>query len=265
VGVDLCTGPGFVPRLLLAALDSPARVLCVDLSPAVLEQARLTLGPLAQRATFHAGDAASIPLESGAADWVSLNAGLHHIPEPRRVLGEIDRVLAPGGRFCLGHEPNEAFFASRGLAGLERAIWHAFWYLSPVRNLRRLRRRLGRRAAEDPDRLDEVNRALLLEGAIAAPLTVEDLRRLVDVHTHDDEEHEHTRGFRAHDLRRENFPDYQVESLIYTDYGGDMLRNHPWARGAFDAVFRRLCPGKGRLFSWVLRKPPSPARTRGDR
>ena len=32
-------------------------------------------------------------------------------------LKDIWRVLAPGGRFCLGHEPNEAFFASRGLAG----------------------------------------------------------------------------------------------------------------------------------------------------
>ena len=39
-----------------------------------------------------------------------MNAALHHIPAPENVLREIDRVLKPGGRFCLGHEPNAAFF-----------------------------------------------------------------------------------------------------------------------------------------------------------
>jgi len=123
-GVDLCTGTGFVPGALLEELDASVKILCVDVSTQALERTKQRLGRFAAQLSFHAGDAAAIPLADASADWVTLNAGLHHVPQPAAVLGEIGRVLKPGGLFCLGHEPNAAFFSSRFLHGLERLIWH---------------------------------------------------------------------------------------------------------------------------------------------
>jgi len=256
-GVDLCSGTGFVPSVLLPILAPAATILCVDLSAGALQRAERTLAEFAGRVRYHAGDVAELPVPDASVDWVSLNASLHHIPAPAAVFREVDRVLAPGGYFCLGHEPNAAFFESRVPAGLERAIWHAFWYLSPARNLRRLRRMVGREVQEYEavEHLDAINEALLREGLVDAPLTQDELRRIVDVHTHEDAEHEAVAGFRVEELIRQNLPGYAVRRLVFADYGGEMLRWHPWLRSAYDGLMRLLFPRKGRLFSWILRKP----------
>lgn len=265
VGVDLCTGTGLVPGVLLAALDATAAILCVDLSPKALEKAKQKLGGLAARAAFHAGDAASLPLPDGAADWVSLNAGLHHIPDPARLLGEVDRVLRPGGLFCLGYEPNQAFFTSRALRRLGRVIWYVFWYLSPSRNVRRLWRRLRpKRAPGERDYLQPINEALLAEGLVDSPLTSAQLHDLVDVHTHRHGGEADKVGFVVDELLRGHFPSYALETLCFTDYGGALIRNHPWLRAALDGVLRRLSPRRGRLFSFIVRKPTGDAISSGS-
>jgi len=258
LGVDLCTGTGFVPALLLARLGPAVRLVCVDLSRDALKRTRASLGERAARAVLVKGDGGAVPVPDGAADWVTLNAGLHHVPQPATVLREVDRVLRPGGLFALGYEPNAAFFASRWVRGLERAIWNAFWYLGPKRNLERLRRRLSRAAgpaAEAVEHLDAINAALVAEGRIAQPLTMEALRDLVDVQAKGGESGHEGLGLWPETLLRECFPQYRVEALWMTDFGGDMLRPHAWLRAAYDAAGRLCCGGKGRLFSWVIRKP----------
>lgn len=254
LGLDLCSGTGFVPSILLPVLPATTRMLCLDLSNRALEQAKRSLGSLAARVTFYAGDAAAIPMQVRTADWIGFNAGLHHLPHAEQVLREADRVLKPGGLFCLGHEPNATFFSSRVLKGLERFIWNAFWYLSPRRNLRRVRQRLGQaESLESRDHLDAVNRALLAEGLISAPLTLAQLRQLVDVHTHGDKEHK--KGFVPRQIIADCFPGYTIETLRFSDYGGQMLRGVPFLRAGFDTVMGALFREKGRLFSCILRKP----------
>jgi len=255
LGVDLCTGTGFVPGLLLGRLGASARILCLDVSARALERTRQRLSEFAARLSFHVGQASAIPLADGAADFVTLNAGLHHVPQPEAVLEEIARVLKPGGLFCLGHEPNAAFFSSRFLYGLERLIWHGFWYLSPSRNLRRLRRRLGKAvdAYEMHEHLEAINEALASEGLIDRPMTLGELRKLIDAHTHDDAG-PHKAGFFPKQLIARHFADWTVELLAFADYGGEMLRAHRHLRAGFDAVMGALAPGRGRLFSWILRK-----------
>ena len=256
-GVDLCSGTGFVPTILLKNTAAPGTILCIDLSSGALETAQRSLAELAGRTRFHAGDAATIPLLDDSADWVAINAGLHHLPDVAAVLKEVDRVLKPGGRFCVGHEPNAAFFSSKFLLGLERVIWHLFWYASPSQNIRRIRKRLGRSAEgyEKHEHLQAINEKLLSEGLVSSPVSLAELRSMVDIHTHDEDETEKKGGFRIPTLLRDHFPQYEVEVLRCTDYGGDMLRKAPSLRWTFDALMRGLFPGKGRLFSWILLKP----------
>jgi SAM-dependent methyltransferase len=254
-GVDLCTGTGFVPRILLQCLPS-VKMLCVDLSRNALEGARLALGENAARASFHAGDVCSLPLPDGAADWVSMNAALHHIPDPARLLAEVRRVLKPEGRFCLGYEPNAAFFDSPTVFRGERLIWHAYWYLSPSRNVSRVLRRLGiwKVEAARCEHLDAINSKLLGEGAMSSPLSLDELHALVDVHADAAASHNHSRGFSVPKIMGRDCEGFNLEWLQYYDYGGEMLRQHRCVRLLYDGLMRRVAPGIGQLFSCILLK-----------
>ena len=50
-----------------------------------------------------------------------------------------------------------------------------------------------------------------------------------------------------------------MEKLVFSDYGGEMLRKHTCLRSLYDGLMRRLASGKGQLFSCILRKPSTGA------
>jgi SAM-dependent methyltransferase len=255
IGVDICTGTGFVPKTLLERLSPETRMLCLDISSETLKKARSQLGVSSNRAVMIGSDATAIPLSNASVDWVSINAGLHHLPKVPATLREIDRILRPGGYFCAGHEPNSRFFSSRWVSRFERVIWYGSWYLSPRRNLARVRRAAKKTCGErcDEEHLGEINQLLMKEGLVHRPLSLEDLRKLVDVHTHSGSSS--PAGLSPSRLIREFFSEYEIEVLQFGDYGGEMLRSRPACRGVIDCFGRLLAPGKGMLFSWIIRKP----------
>jgi demethylmenaquinone methyltransferase/2-methoxy-6-polyprenyl-1,4-benzoquinol methylase len=53
---------------------------------------------LADRLTFDLGDLAKLPAEAGSVDAITASYALRNAPEPRAALGELLRVLRPGGR-----------------------------------------------------------------------------------------------------------------------------------------------------------------------
>ncbi len=76
--------------------DVAARLVAVDLTPAMLEQARRHPG-------LHlvAGDGRRLPLRSGSIDLVTSAQALHHIHDPVAVVKEMRRVARPGGHVLL--------------------------------------------------------------------------------------------------------------------------------------------------------------------
>ena len=98
VAADLGCGTGNVLEAMLGKADS---VIGVDGSPRMLELARRRFAEAAERVSLRIGDLSHLPLRDQEADFASLNMVLHHIPQPADVLGEIRRVLAPGGLLVL--------------------------------------------------------------------------------------------------------------------------------------------------------------------
>jgi len=116
--LDLGTGTGFVAKALADRYPG-ADVAGVDLSPAMIEEARRTLPPeLAGRVEFEVGDASALTCPDGAFELVVLS---NMIP----FYDELARIVASGGTLV--------FSFSRGA---ETPI-----YVAPER----LRRELGRR------------------------------------------------------------------------------------------------------------------------
>ncbi len=262
--LDLACGTGFVSRALAAHLTSRDRLIAADLNRGQLR----TAGASWNTYRLHrddapgfvrlASDAQVLPLPDASVDLVAVNASLHHMPSPTRVLGEIDRILRPGGFFALGFEPNRAYFQCRALAGLDVAMARMHWYASPRQNWRRLRDRLPgaflRAAHDDASEaavIREMNRTLQLEGLITRPMSGGRILDLVDPHSRGEDG---AAGFDPGELITKALPTYRICVLFTTDYLGETARFWPTARKVTDAVFRAFIPGHGSLFSWLLRK-----------
>lgn len=105
----------------------PAALDGFDLDEKQVARARLRLGELMRRRPLRlwTGDALQLEAASGTYDGVFEFAIFHHIPDWRRALTEVHRVLRPGGYF-LFEELSREFFHDTGPLGalLRRTTVH---------------------------------------------------------------------------------------------------------------------------------------------
>lgn len=92
--LDVGTGTGFV-AVLAARLGH--RVTGVDLTPAMLERARLRADDAAVDVDWHVGDAMHLPFEDDRFDVVVSRHVLWTMPDPAQAFAEWWRVARPGG------------------------------------------------------------------------------------------------------------------------------------------------------------------------
>lgn len=142
--VDVGCGTGLLLEMLLARHPG-AHASGVDLSPEMLSRARSRLGG---RAKLLLGDAAALPLASSRFDAVVSSSALHHWPRPERALGEIARVLRPGGQLVVT-DWSDDHLPTRLLSGLLRWTDPSHHRTYSVRELRGMLQRAGFRAIED--------------------------------------------------------------------------------------------------------------------
>lgn len=124
VVLDLCCGTGAI-ALMLAASGSPAAVVGVDVSAAMLAQAerrRARQPQVAQsRATFVAFqrmDVTRMPFPDGAFDGAIMGFGLRNLPHRASALNETRRVLSAGARLAVLE-----FVPPAGRGAFARATW----------------------------------------------------------------------------------------------------------------------------------------------
>lgn len=80
-------------------MGDSGRVIGVDMTPAMLAKAAAGAAELGLGNTeFREGVAEELPVQSGTVDVVISNGVINLCPDKMSVLGEIVRVLKPGGR-----------------------------------------------------------------------------------------------------------------------------------------------------------------------
>lgn len=94
--VDVGMGTGLVSREILAITNEPQRLVGVDPSPGMMQQAKLP-----QPVECRLGRAEEIPVETGSADFVVMGYALRHIADFAAAAAEFKRVLKPGGRLLI--------------------------------------------------------------------------------------------------------------------------------------------------------------------
>jgi SAM-dependent methyltransferase len=101
--VDVGSGAG-IDSLIAGKMVGPAgRVIGVDMTPAMVARARKSAAAMgADHVEFREGVAEALPIPDGWADVVISNGVMNLFPDKLAGLGEMARVLKPGGRLQIG-------------------------------------------------------------------------------------------------------------------------------------------------------------------
>lgn len=100
--LDLGSGAGIDVFIAAKAVGPSGRVIGVDMTPEMLERARLNAARSTFRnVEFRQGEIEALPVEDGSVDVVLSNCVINLVPDKRRAFSEIFRVLRPGGRFAI--------------------------------------------------------------------------------------------------------------------------------------------------------------------
>ena len=96
--VDLGCGTG---DLLLSLKKKASRVIGVEKSPRMLEEARRRFAGREGDIDLRIGELEHLPLREGEADLAVVSMVLHHLPKPVKALQEVFRVLKNGDVFII--------------------------------------------------------------------------------------------------------------------------------------------------------------------
>src|SRR3990172_660913 len=152
--LEVGCGRGVGIELVLRVFGADS-VDAFDLDPRMVAQARARLSAYGSRVRVWVGDANAISVPDATYDAVFDFGIIHHVPEWRRALAEVHRVLKPGGRFyaeevlrpfiahpitwrLLEHPLTDRFDTAGLLVGIEAAglipvaseeLWHSFTWV----------------------------------------------------------------------------------------------------------------------------------------
>lgn len=118
--LELATGPGLIAKNVA---DVTHRMVATDFSPEMIEQAKKGKNPV--NLTFEIADASNLPYTDHFFDVVIIANCLHIVPNPEKVLSEIERVMKTGGLLIA---PN---FIERKIASPN--LWQKLLYKLGVR------------------------------------------------------------------------------------------------------------------------------------
>ena len=95
--LDVATGTGRLPRAVLRQPPFDGRIIALDLSQGMLDEAVRRTAQFSDRLTFIHQGASQLPFQDNRFDAVTCIEALEFMPDPMHVLDELIRVLRPGG------------------------------------------------------------------------------------------------------------------------------------------------------------------------
>lgn len=99
VALDVACGPGTFTRAFASRVKS---IRGIDLTPALLDQARAAAEKAGlPNCVFECGNAETLPYPDKSFDLGICAYAVHHFANPKTVMGELARVMRPGGVVAL--------------------------------------------------------------------------------------------------------------------------------------------------------------------
>lgn len=95
--VDLATGTGDIAALFAKSVGPDGSVVGIDFCEDMIDYARLRSGNQSPQLRFDVGDAMRLPFADDSFDTASISFGIRNVDDPVVALGEMRRVVRPGG------------------------------------------------------------------------------------------------------------------------------------------------------------------------
>lgn len=108
---DIGCGTGEDARAMAAITGPEGRVTGVDLSEAMVSQARGRHTDV-PGLDFACGPGEKLGFEDGSLDAIRADRVLIHVPDPEATIDEMVRVLKPGGRICISEPDMPGFWVA---------------------------------------------------------------------------------------------------------------------------------------------------------
>jgi ubiquinone/menaquinone biosynthesis C-methylase UbiE len=100
--LDLGSGAGLDCFLAARQVGQSGQVIGVDMTPEMLARARANAAEMGiENVSFRQGYIEQLPVEDDSVDVIISNCVINLSPDKRQVLGEMKRVLKPGGRIAI--------------------------------------------------------------------------------------------------------------------------------------------------------------------
>jgi ubiquinone/menaquinone biosynthesis C-methylase UbiE len=100
--LDVACGPGMVACAAAARAGRTGRVTGIDLTPAMIDQARALQSKLGlANLEWRVGEATALPFDGDRFDAVLTRYSAHHFPDPDLAFAEMVRVARPGARVAI--------------------------------------------------------------------------------------------------------------------------------------------------------------------
>ena len=101
--LDVGCGTGVLTRLAAEAVGTSGKAIGIDPAPKMILTARKNASAERSSAEFRIAAIEDLPFEDNSFDCVLSSLMLHHLPPDLKLLGlgEVKRVLRPGGRLVL--------------------------------------------------------------------------------------------------------------------------------------------------------------------
>jgi ubiquinone/menaquinone biosynthesis C-methylase UbiE len=257
VWLDYGTGTGFVPLAARECWRAADRLICCDVSGAMLElcEAKLKDASLPCRCSFAKIDGPTIPAESGSVDVISVNSVLHHLYDLPAFAAECERVLKPAGLLIVAHEPNrdtDLPIPGRLLRGLTRAVFRPKTMVFALAGrsawteglLRRITSRVSPGYRRRNQMLVDLARQIREEGLLDFDLRGTEIQQIVDYQSQN--------GFDPRELFERIFQRFRA--IEFQTYGH--LGFFPAGKGprAVDGCLKKHWPAAGREMCFVLQR-----------
>jgi SAM-dependent methyltransferase len=101
--LEVGCGDGEFTEILVENLGAFDSIYAVDVEDSSLDEARNYFAKAhpGSAVTFRNADATKLPLSTASFDTGAISNSLHHMAQPEEALGELVRVLRPGGRLII--------------------------------------------------------------------------------------------------------------------------------------------------------------------
>lgn len=119
--LDVCCGTGDLAFEMAGAVGATGRVMGLDFSVPMIEEAARKAAERAAGVEFCVGKADQLPFEDEVFDGAGVAFGLRNVPDVSGALREVARVVRPGGRVV----SLEILDISSGLSGV---LWRLYFH-----------------------------------------------------------------------------------------------------------------------------------------